>query len=489
MYKNYFSFIIVNNKNYKMSAGDKRKKEYDLRPRKKNKFIIESDTEEEEESQEIEINFLDLLNDLIGKTPKGEEEDEIKKYLDTLPREEREKLLATEERIKKINFSDIPLRYKVLGSDLEDKSKALLMQKVVFFEKLDPHQSEYFKLKKYMDGILNIPFGKYRGLEITNIMSQEMSVPEKIIKVRDFISNLKRKLDISTYGQHETKSTIVEIIGKWISNPDTRGNIIGLNGPPGVGKTSLIKRGLTKALDLPFAFIPLGGSMTGTTLEGSSYTYEGSQWGRIVDVLMENKCMNPIIFFDELDKIAEDKYGDEITALLIHLTDPSQNNSFHDKYFSGIDFDLSKCFIIFSFNDKNKINPILRDRINIVDLKGFSIADKIIISRDYCLDNICKDVGIDRDLIKINDETLRVIINTYCPEKGVRKVEQCLNSLIMKINLFHLTRDIENLNIKDKSAFENFSAPYLVTTERAIKLLDPIYRKDDMNLSLKMMYN
>lgn len=474
-----------------MSNNDnKRKSDQELSSKnKKNKYIAENESEDEVET----LDIVELLQGIFNLGGGGKEEENNvninDKYLQSLNQEERDKLNKIEERIKKINFSSMPLKYKVLQSNLDDKSKANLMQKVNYFEKLEPHQSEYFKLKKYMDGILSIPFDQYKGLEIVKKLEKIESVPNKIKIVKNFINLLRTNLDNSTYGQTEAKNTIIEIIGKWISNPKTNGNVIGLEGPPGCGKTTIIKNGLAKALNLPFAFISLGGSISSMALEGSNYAYEGSRWGRLVEILMENKCMDPIIFFDELDKISDDKYSNEISALLIHLTDGSQNSSFQDKYFSGIDFDFSKCFIIFSFNDKNKIHPILRDRINIINVKGFEMEEKLIIAKKYCLNNICKNVGIEKSIIDIPEETLRIIIITYCPEKGVRKVEQCLNSLVMKINLYHITRDIKNLGLKDNSLFKNFTTPYVIKPELAIKLLDPIYRSDDMNTSVKMMYS
>jgi ATP-dependent Lon protease len=483
------------NKNKKVINDSDSDSDEEYLEKKRKKIVSDSDSESlGEENEEKLIDIVDLINGIFkGITEEDIEEEEKKddkniNYLDSLPSDEKKKLKDIEDRINKINLTTIPLRYKILESDMEDNAKALLIQKVNFFEKLQPYQSEYSKLKKYMEGILNIPFNKYKGIPIASVMSSDLSVPQKIFEIKTFINNLKDKLNKGTYGQIDAKNTIMEIVGKWITNPKAKGNIIGLCGPAGVGKTSIIKNGLSNALELPFGFITLGGSICGSDLEGSNYTFEGSGWGRIVDILMENKCMNPILFFDELDKITEEnKFGNEVISLLIHLTDSSQNSSFNDKYFSGIDFDLSKCFIIFSFNDKNKINPILRDRINIVELKGFEPKDKVIIAKDYMLDNICKNIGIDKNIININDETIKVIVNTYCPEQGVRKLEQCLNSLIMKINLFHITRDYTNLHTKEK--FANFICPYNITSEIAIKLLDPIYRKDDMDHSVKMMYN
>ena len=121
----------------------------------------------------------------------------------------------------------------------------------------------------------------------------------------------------------------------------------------------------------------MGGATDSSFLEGHSYTYEGSNWGKIVDILIQSKCMNPVIYFDELDKISGTPKGEEIIGILTHLTDTTQNSQFHDKYFSSLDFDLSKALFIFSYNDEDKINPILRDRMYRIETKGYKKKDKI----------------------------------------------------------------------------------------------------------------
>ena len=163
-----------------------------------------------------------------------------------------------------------------------------------------------------------------------------------------------------------------------------KGYCIGFEGPPGTGKTSLAKKGIANCLkdtdgnSRPFAFIPIGGSSNGSVLEGHSYTYVGSTWGKIVDVLMETKCMNPIIYIDELDKISRTESGREIIGILTHLTDSSQNDEFFDKYFSGIKIDLSKVLFIFSYNNFNNIDPILADRIHRVQFNNLTKMTKYI---------------------------------------------------------------------------------------------------------------
>ena len=460
-------------KSYKEESSSSEDTEYDT----------EYDTEEE---KEIIRGILEKLAGENGEVSitlnidddEEEKDDKYTAYLKKLSKTKREKLLKLEEKLLKFNNDDIPLRFKILESNLEEKTKAMILQKAIHFESLNPHQGEYFKIKKYMDGIMKIPFGKLSKLPIKK--------GDKLIKIQNYMQGIKTKLDSCIYGQKVAKQQLLQIICKWISNPQTSGNIIGLCGPAGIGKTSLIKDGLSKALSMPFSFVTLGGSTHASTLEGFDFTYEGSKWGRIVDILMENRCMNPIIFFDELDKISETKAGEEIAALLIHLTDSTQNNSFNDRYFSGIDFDLSKAFLIFSFNDINKINPILRDRINIINLEGFNIEEKIKIAKDFSLKKICKNIGFPENKINISDETLRVIIATYCPEKGIRKLEKCLETLIMKINLYDMTKDIKNLTIKGDLEIKE---PYDIDPAVAIRLLDPQYRKDDMPVAVKMMYS
>ena len=446
----------------------------------------ETDIELEEDAKKL-LHFLDMItkdsdadvtfsfgDDIVSDS----DDNPYDKYLNSLSNTKRKKLKKLEEKILKFNSHDIPLRYKILESNLEDKVKAQLLQKAIHFESLSPIQGEYFKLKKYMDGILKIPFNHYSKIPVKK--------NDSIVKIQNFMQGVKNKLDSCIYGQDNAKQSILQIIAKWVTNPKSTGNIIGLHGPPGIGKTSLIKNGLSKALNMPFSFITLGGSTNASTLEGFDYTFEGSKWGRIVDILMENKCMNPVIFFDELDKISETKAGEEIAALLIHLTDPTQNNSFADRYFSGIDFDLSKAFLIFSFNDINRIHPVLRDRITAIPMDGFTILEKIKIATDFSLTKICKNIGMDRNKIIIPEETLRVIVATYCPEKGIRKLEKCLETLIMKINLYDMTKDLKNLTLKGDL---EMSEPYHIDAPTATRLLDPVYRKDEMPISVRMMYS
>jgi hypothetical protein len=253
--------------------------------------------------------------------------------------------------------------------------------------------------------------------------------------------------------------------------------------------TSLAKEGISKILGREFAFMALGGAGDSSVLEGHSYTYEGSTWGRIVQILIDSKCMNPVIYFDELDKISDSARGQEITGILTHLTDKSQNSQFHDKYFSEVDFDLSKCLFIFSYNDENLVNPILRDRMYRIKTKGYDQAEKVIIAKKYMLPKIREQVNFQEGDIVIPDEVIQYIISSAKftqNEQGVRNLNRCLEIIHTKLNLFRLMRvedDAKSILGKDVELRVTF--PYTVTK----KDVDILIRQDEnQNQSLLSMY-
>jgi hypothetical protein len=246
--------------------------------------------------------------------------------------------------------------------------------------------------------------------------------------------------------------------------------------------TSLVKEGISKILNRPFAFIALGGATDSSFLEGHSYTYEGSTWGKIVQILIDSKCMNPVIYFDELDKISDTPKGEEIAGILTHLTDTSQNSQFHDKYFSEIDFDLSKCLFIFSYNDESKINPILKDRMYRIQTKGYNQKQKTIISNNYLLPKIREQVVFDSNDIIIPDETLHYIIENFCnKEDGVRNLKRCLEIIHTKLNLYRLMKPGSNLFEEDMMLDVTF--PLTVNKSIVDKLI-----KREINTSLHNLY-
>jgi ATP-dependent Lon protease len=233
------------------------------------------------------------------------------------------------------------------------------------------------------------------------------------------------------------------MVGQWITNPAAMGTAIAIHGPPGTAKTTLIKDGISKILGREFAFLALGGAGDASFLEGHSYTYEGSSWGKIIQILIDSKCMNPVIYFDELDKVSDSARGQEIIGVLTHLTDTTQNGQYHDKYFSEVDFDLSKCLFIFSYNDENLVNPILRDRMYRIKTSGYDTSQKVIIAKKYILPKIREQVNFAEGDVVIPDDVLRYIISSERftqKEEGVRNLKRCLEIIHTKLNLFRLIR-------------------------------------------------
>jgi ATP-dependent Lon protease len=218
-------------------------------------------------------------------------------------------------------------------------------------------------------------------------------------------------------------------------------------------------------------------------LEGHGYTYEGSTWGRIVQILIDSKCMNPVIYFDELDKISDTPKGEEIAGILTHLTDTSQNSQFHDKYFAEIDFDLSKCLFIFSYNDESKINPILRDRMYKIHTKGYDRKQKTIIANQYLMPKIREQVKFDDGQIIIPDETIGYIIENHCnKEDGVRNMKRCFEIIHTKLNLYRLMKPGSNLFEEDMSLQVEF--PFTITPA----IVDKLIKKPEVNMSYQSMY-
>ena len=305
------------------------------------------------------------------------------------------------------------------------------------------------KCKKNIQEFLHT-YPKYK-LEICDIMenvklSPIIQVNKDIMKICDSVKQVETDLqsitdtlDKSIHGHDYAKNQILKIIGQWM-NGEQSGYCFGFEGSPGVGKTSVAKKGLANCLvdengqSRPFAFIALGGSCNGSTLEGHSYTYVNSIWGRITDILMESKCMNPIIYIDELDKVSKTEHGKEIIGILTHLIDTTQNDSFQDKYYSGINLDLSKALFIFSYNDPENIDRILLDRIHRVKFNNLTLDDKLVIVKNYILKDINDKMGF-HDTVILSDSIIEYIIETYTMEPGVRKLKEVLFDLYGEINL------------------------------------------------------
>lgn len=389
---------------------------------------------------------------------------------------EQKKLIKELRQINKITRIEKPYRISILESDIPLQFKAIAMKKVNALRYAEPGSGEYSKLKSWIDTFMSIPFGNYRTLPV--------NIADGVEKCHEFMEEAQKTLNNAVYGLNDAKMQIMQMLGQLITNPNAIGTAIAIKGPMGTGKTSIVKEGISKILDRPFAFIALGGATDSSFLEGHSYTYEGSVWGKIVQIIIDSKCMNPVIYFDELDKISDTPKGEEIAGILTHLTDTSQNSQFHDKYFADIDFDLSKCLFIFSYNDESKVNPILRDRMYSIQTKGYDKKQKTVISSQYLLPKIQEQVKFTSDEIVLPEDSIHYIIENHCnKEDGVRSLKRCLEIIHTKLNLYRLMKPGSNLFEEDMSMKVEF--PFTITKDIVDKL---IKKERDDNMAIKGMY-
>ena len=368
------------------------------------------------------------------------------------------------------NFPQTLTRSSILAGNLDDEKIICSGRKILDIKnRISDFISKYINNTSILTNIWG-KISNLSGVSIPNFNNQAIikeleEIKNNVGSITNYMSNVTTVLDKAVHGHDKAKRQVERIIGQWI-NGEKSGYCFGFEGPPGVGKTSLAKHGLANCLKdeddkaRPFSFIAIGGSANGSTLEGHNYTYVGSTWGRIVDILIESKCMNPIIFIDELDKVSRTEHGKELIGILTHLIDPTQNDAFQDKYFSGIDLDLSKALFIFSYNDVDSIDKILLDRIHRIKFKHLALEEKLVITNNYILPEIYNKMGLD-GIINIENSVIEYIIQNYTKEPGVRKLKELLFEIIGEINLAQLSGKLDEITYPINISIEDIRYKYL----------------------------
>lgn len=379
-------------------------------------------------------------------------------YFEKLPLDKQKELNEFMIQIKNFGTeSDVPLKFQIVRLPISEYIKTTVLKKVAAIE---DDSGESYKLKNWVDAFLRIPFGRIVPLPVKITDGRE--------KCSAFMRDSKAILDRAVFGMSTAKTQIMQVLAQWIASPNSVGNVIALQGPAGVGKTSIAKNGIARALHRPFQFFSLGGASDVSTFIGHSYTYEGSMWGRVADSLMHAKCMNPIMYFDELDKISGTPHGEEIASILIHLTDRTQNSQFHDRYFSGIEFDVSQCLFVFSFNDITQINPILRDRMQVIHCSGYTAKEKQSILEQYVWPDLLQRLNFTKEDILLTDEASKFIISEYsAKEEGVRTLIRTAEAIITRLNMLRIA---DEETMKDYKFYTKVEFP-LCLKESIIKTL------------------
>ena len=417
---------------------------------------------------EIVKKFVKLLTQPVEENTIDTQIDQFKKLTD----EKQKELVTALENRPMTSDSIINLMLKIVTLKLPTDVQAMVLSKYNSLQSIDPSSNEYYKLRAWLDKLVSIPFGIYKEIPVRLEDGSE--------KCAEFMKNARKCLDQATYGQDEPKLQIMQFISTKIANPGGKGLSLLLVGPPGIGKTTIIKNGIAKALGWPFQFISLGGDSDASTYTGHQLVYESSHCGKIVNSLIASKSMSTVLMFDEIDKISQTAKGEEIMNLLVHLTDPVQNSEFEDKYLSGIPIDLSKVMFIFSANDITKIDKVLLDRMIVIHLKGYDLKQKTTIAEQYLLPETLKEVNLV-EKIAISKEILTTVIQEYASEEqGVRELKRCIDQISQKINMLRMYNSPElPFYIKD------FSLPFIVKKDH-IKLF--LKRKEQLDAPPYGMY-
>jgi hypothetical protein len=399
------------------------------------------------ESAEVR-RFVEMVTKPVEENTIDDQIDQFKALESPKKRVMLEALEKRSEYVKK----EEPLMFRLLQMKLSPETMALVMNRYNSLNTLDVSSGEYYKLRAWMEKLVAMPLGLYKEMPVRLEDGAEACAP--------FMNKARKCLDEAIYGQDDAKLQIMQFIASKIANPTASGLSLLLMGPPGIGKTSLIKNGIAKALEWPFQFISLGGDSDSTTFTGHQFVYEGSHCGRIANCLAQAKSMSMILMFDELDKISATPKGEEIQNLLVHMTDPVQNMEFEDKYLSGIPLDLSRAMLVFSGNDMNKIDKILLDRMVVVQLQGYQPKDKINIAEQFLLPGALKEVNL-MEKVAISREILQHVIDTYAKEEtGVRELKRCIEQIVQRINMLRM------FNVKELPFhIPNFNLPFVLKKE------------------------
>ena len=435
----------------------------------------ESESEyDSDDNHNTHDNKKGIIKDFLTEFKKSSDnkkfsKDEIMRCFSNLEEDDKKDLVDRLKRVNECLGRDEPVLFRILNMNVNDEIKKALLCKL---DVINSSMGDNNKLKIWLDNAIKLPFGVYKGIDLQKIKKK---------RIPKFLTSLKTKMDNVVWGHDEAKHKIIQVMAQKIRNPECAGSVMGIWGPPGNGKTTLIKEGISKAMNKPFVFISLGGAQDSSFLEGHSYTYEGSIYGRIAQGIIASKCLDPIIYFDELDKVSGTRKGDEIINLLIHLIDPSQNSNFRDKYFHDINIDLSRVTFIFSFNDPSRVNYILLDRITCIGTKYLTTSQKIHIAKNYLLPNILKDMGLNFNDICISDGQIKNMIDNFTGEGGVRKLKKMLYEICRELNVLNLTTSLKlPINIDDNllsKLLKNFTkyTPDVIHDENKVGIVNGLW--------------
>lgn len=353
-----------------------------------------------------EIEILDIEKDVMAQVNTNLDKNQREYVL-------REKLKVIKEELGEGEDSDSDIeKYKSMlkKRNFSDELLKVFDDEFGKLAKTPVHSQEYAVIQGYIETLLELPW--------------DISSDEKLS-----ISDAKTQLDNDHYGLDKVKERILEYIAVRKLTDKPSGNILCLVGPPGTGKTSIVSS-LSKSIGREYFRISLGGLHNEAEIRGHRKTYVGAMPGRIIDALKRTKVNNPVILLDEIDKMARDYNGDPSSAML-EVLDPEQNKSFRDNYVE-VPFDLSNVMFIASANSLDTIPKPLIDRMDIIEVSGYTDEEKLTIAKKYLIPKQRKNNGLLASQIKFSDSVIKLIISGYTRESGVRNLERTISKICRK---------------------------------------------------------
>ena len=351
---------------------------------------------------QTELQYAELKNKVTNKTRNELDKQQREYFL-------QQQLKAIKEELGGDNAAEVKeMQKKAETKKWPAAAKELFSKGIERLERMHPSTPDYSVTYNHLDLMLDLPWGEYTDDQYD-------------------LKKAKKILDHDHYGMDKIKERILEYLAVLKLKGDMKSPILCFLGPPGIGKTSLGKS-IAAAINRKYVRVSLGGLHDESEIRGHRKTYIGAMPGRIVQSIRKIKSSNPVMILDEIDKVGNTLHGDPSSALL-EVLDPEQNNSFYDNYLE-LEYDLSKVLFIATANNISQIQPALRDRLEIIDLNGYAVEEKIEIAKRHLLPKQKEMHGLTSNGFKISDTVLEKVIEDYTRESGVRELDRMLASIM-----------------------------------------------------------